>query len=332
MRAKQFLELLFGRGVYEAPALIELRMIPPRWKSGPLKQEFHATIENALRTCSTTREGAIDIYYGVLPRMCALGTKTACWSGATLWIDIDLKDGLTSQEALELLKPRNSGLPHPTLIVCSGNGLHGYWLLNKATHDLPLLEDINRGIALCARGDSVSDCSRILRVPGTYNFKDRYDPKLVEVLSFRPLFYSVEDFEHLAVKVRDTEPSVKAITPSGVSLEPILTRLNERWRCLVIHGKESEYASDYDYDGSRIDFAVTCHLVSMGMSERDIATLFTDAGLAISTKALGKRGAARDTYIARTIRKSQQLVLEVPHATQESPRRNTQPTTLCPVR
>jgi hypothetical protein len=71
--------------------------------------------------------------------------------------------------------------PSPSVIVDSGGGIHGYWLLNE-----PWLldsDDARQAAELVQRAwvqqvigadPSVHDLTRILRVPGTRNFK--YDP------------------------------------------------------------------------------------------------------------------------------------------------------------
>lgn len=71
--------------------------------------------------------------------------------------------------------------PPPSVIVDSGGGLHGYWLLSEPyvieTDDQRgCAELIQRGwVQQVVGGDkSVHDLVRILRVPGTLNFK--YDP------------------------------------------------------------------------------------------------------------------------------------------------------------
>ena len=53
----------------------------------------------------------------------------------------------------------------------SGAGLHAYWPLGAATHELDRVEAINRGIRDRLRGDNAIDAARILRVAGTFNHK-----------------------------------------------------------------------------------------------------------------------------------------------------------------
>ena len=43
--------------------------------------------------------------------------------------------------------------------------------------------------------DKTSDLVRLLRVPGTHNYKNPHDPKLVEIIKANENSYSPEDFE-----------------------------------------------------------------------------------------------------------------------------------------
>lgn len=120
----------------------------------------------------------------------------------SFWVDIDCgptkaavsektgrPDGYIDQDAgIAALRQfcKTVGLPRP-LIVNSGRGIHAYW---------PLLQDItrqewepvaNRLSELCVTHNfyvdpSVFEVARILRIPGTFNFKDN-PPKEVTVLS-----------------------------------------------------------------------------------------------------------------------------------------------------
>ena len=117
-----------------------------------------------------------------------------------LWMDVDIKDsghkkmGLPSSidEALDFLKCLDK---LPSLIVNSGGGLHAYWLfeephliidkddrekchnISKNFQDSIITEGKKRGWDL----DNTSDLARILRLPGTWNWKEDI-PRPVYVL------------------------------------------------------------------------------------------------------------------------------------------------------
>ncbi len=104
-----------------------------------------------------------------------------------LWLDIDFKDGYSSpKEAASAL--RGLGLPAPSILVHSGNGIHAYWPL---VDPIPLNEWLllSNGLKEAAKEAGIhadlactADACRVLRPPRTYNWKDPDNPKQVQVL------------------------------------------------------------------------------------------------------------------------------------------------------
>ncbi len=149
-----------------------------------------------------------------------------------VWLDLDVgdtghkprSDGLTTfrdeNEALECVIA--SGLPQPTAVVSSGGGLYTWWLfdepliLNADDEDrlaaLALISAVATHVGdIAARNgrsvDQLQDPSRVLRPPGTLNWKTG-SARPVELLDLEPgRRYPVED---LAVLVGDTDPVLAA--------------------------------------------------------------------------------------------------------------------------
>ena len=68
-----------------------------------------------------------NIFFGVCPRRGAYGEYDLAWQVRTvrvLWTDID---HVTVEDARERIT--KAGLPQPSILVNSGNGVHVYWLL-----------------------------------------------------------------------------------------------------------------------------------------------------------------------------------------------------------
>lgn len=140
-------------------------------------------------------------------------TKDNVASIKAFWIDLDCgeakavvnektgrPDGYIDQETAltELAKfCELIGLPDP-LIVNSGRGIHAYWPLKEAVDRAawePVAARLNE---LCVLHNlyvdaSVFEAARVLRVPGTLNFKDT-PPKPVSVLS------DADDIEYEVIK------------------------------------------------------------------------------------------------------------------------------------
>jgi hypothetical protein len=96
-----------------------------------------------------------------------------------VWVDVDVqspdeprKRYGSTLDALEALY--GLSIP-PKLIVGSGAGLHAYWPLAHASHDLVKIVEKNRAAAAQLQVDNCGDAPRILRLPGTFNRKHGSD-------------------------------------------------------------------------------------------------------------------------------------------------------------
>jgi putative DNA primase/helicase len=139
-----------------------------------------------------------------------------------LWIDIDIAGVEHKQNNLparlsEATEFMNSLPFEPTIIVDSGHGLHAYWLFREIWEfDTP--EERNQGKGLLkgfqdfirsratARGwklDATHDLSRVLRLPGTTNYKT--DPVPVTVISHNDNRFNPSDFEQYAAAIATVE-------------------------------------------------------------------------------------------------------------------------------
>ena len=143
-------------------------------------------------------------FFGVCPRAGLEHFDLACQIKIVrcIWADLD---NCTPDEARQRCK--DAGLPPPTIIVCSGNGVHLYWLLEApviiddaysgpifkngkryfldAEHHQPCdprkllsekarsVQDVVNGVSRKIGGDHTHDLSRILRLPGTLNRKNQ---------------------------------------------------------------------------------------------------------------------------------------------------------------
>ena len=151
-------------------------------RSGVVKQEFHPTIADVDDVCGGFATQGIDAYFALATFKDDSSRKAD--NAAFLrsfFLDLDCGTGkpyadqAAAAQALSIFIA-NTGLPSPT-VVNSGGGLHVYW---------PLLEDVEASVwiphakslkRLCAAHNLhadpavTADCVRILRVPGTSNFK-----------------------------------------------------------------------------------------------------------------------------------------------------------------
>ncbi|WP_051318316.1 MULTISPECIES: DNA primase family protein [Cohnella] len=158
-----------------------------------------------------------DVYYGVgLQRENKSGTARGKSSDVSflpgVWMDIDCSEGSHAKKGLPSFREAedfiNSFPLQPSLVVNSGGGYHIYWLLeqgieittpkeNKQVSELVRnFQNVLRQIGF-QHGwefDNTSDLARILRIPGTLNYKDNVSPKEVKIVSENEIRYSWEAF------------------------------------------------------------------------------------------------------------------------------------------
>ena len=161
----------------------------------------------------------LDVYVGVGLAPRDYGPKNRCQADeiagiAGLWADLDLRSEAhlkslptSAEEALSLIP---AGF-EPTITIATGNGLHLWWLFKEPwTFDSAEERAAAAGLALRwqtviadnahQRGwqfEKLADLSRILRIPGTQNWKDPARPKPVTVHAYSGRRYNPGDFSEL---------------------------------------------------------------------------------------------------------------------------------------
>lgn len=156
----------------------ELRVI----KDGNVSQLWAPSVEAAQDGAVQYDNRGYDVYFGVQPRTVPEGTASATRpAGDVLWADLDGKGYLNGKtgafQALAGVSPR------PQIVVDSGHGYHGYWLLDDL-YPYKQLRAAMKGIEFATGADNCSDAARILRVPGTHNYKDVGVPLPVRLVKF----------------------------------------------------------------------------------------------------------------------------------------------------
>lgn len=136
---------------------------------------------------------ARNVYFGVHPS----GELRRPWERSTIgsiaavncvFGEFDAKDYGSKDAIMTHL----DGLPvYPSAIVDSGGGYHCYWLLSRTTavddrnrRDLVMLQ--RAWVTLVGSDEAAKDLARVLRVPGTFNFKYA-PPRPVTLIEFRSM-------------------------------------------------------------------------------------------------------------------------------------------------
>lgn len=146
------------------------------------------------------------------------GTEADVLSIPGLWFDLDCKEGQHEEENLPSKAEALSFLREipfkPSIVVWSGGGLHVYWIFKEAwifdneserrqAKELSSrfqLSLISRAKEKGWRLDNTADLVRLLRIPGTYNFKR--DPVPVKILELNDFRYEPEAFGDFLIDER----------------------------------------------------------------------------------------------------------------------------------
>lgn len=188
--------------LFEITDNIEIRclhkdQVSKRGKMEPAPQSFWGTIDK-IRSLDSELQRlnnvGYNIYFGINPR--EGNSRSAVKTCRTLAVDIDHMDLSEATAWLDILMAEWFA-PHPSVIVCSGNGVHFYWRLQE---ELLPVEWHNYQKAIIATfnlsGKKIADPvihdpPRIMRLPGFVNHKGG---NTAEIVHDSPIQYSVTAF------------------------------------------------------------------------------------------------------------------------------------------
>jgi hypothetical protein len=180
----------FDRLFENCEGLIEIRPISGRRDFFPPSQ--HDRMVGHLEAWKHT-----NLFFGVATRDGAGGKKQNIINIPAVWCDVDFKD-----TPLEMLKEKLSKFPYrSSFAVLSGGGCHLYWKLSEPLEnkDMAVVEDANRRITYFFNADfNACDASRVLRIPGSLNYKPEYGkPRRVKIAHMANFRYEINDFIEL---------------------------------------------------------------------------------------------------------------------------------------
>jgi hypothetical protein len=255
---KDFLDLIQpGAGLTETRRIMD----------GKVRQDWFEHHDQVRDVAERWSEAGWDVYYGVLPRTDRGGkAEDVVKETATLWADVDAKAHNDSKQA-SLMALIDYDIP-PAIVVDSGHGYHAYWILNQF---IPVDRAITimRGIARQVKGDHVYDAPRILRLPGTQNWKDRDHPLDVRLLRFdatrryRPGDFSDAQAIGFGEHERDNRP-----TAPTVYIPPADRQALPGWLdTLITEGAPQGQRSE-------ASFKVMYHLAKRGWSDDEVHQVF----------------------------------------------------------
>lgn len=163
---------------------INLRLLDSEKKLPPINRFISLNEINSIPKILKTYPKR-DAYFAVATREKGKGKKENIGQFPCLFLDVDFKD-ISEKEVLNRLKEFSL---RASFIIYSGHGMHIYWLLKEppSKAETNQVEILNKKLAAFFHGDiSSTEAARILRIPGTLNFKDPSSPKEIVLKNFNP--------------------------------------------------------------------------------------------------------------------------------------------------
>ncbi len=249
-------------------------------------------------------QGRRNIYFSVnRPRrnLASKAKKEDIGWAVALHVDVDPRKGF----ALETERPRilaalGAHVPQPTVIIDTGGGYSGFWLLREPApaDDPTAVEARNIQLATELGGDHCHNIDRIMRLPGTVNLPDKVKrqrgrvPALASVVEVDwSRRYDLDDFEPAPVQKQSNGSGLgtaPAVVPNGHDPAD-LTALPETLRDLIISGD----AARWEGDRSKAVWHVCCGLVRAGWNDDQIAALLLNRVHGISAHVLDQDNPTR---------------------------------------
>ena len=265
---EHFLGILFGRlqQGHIALSMKDGKGMRTRW----FNLEDAGALEEMQRQAEAAR--GVDVYFSTCParERAAEGKRishkmVSCVPA--LFLDVDTLEDATKQgkslpaTATEAANALHSLQHPPTVMVCSGHGIHAYWVLQEPIGDLQRAKATLSGFAKQIAQEMgytdldthASEPARVLRVPGTFNHKN--GARLpVEVIGgsgeLYPLeaLYSPQDAPQEHKQHTSTDVEVHRLTDSRLIEKASGAKGGERFAKLYSGAWKGAYKSQSEAD------------------------------------------------------------------------------------
>jgi hypothetical protein len=254
-------------------------------------QKFYGTRAEVDEQIETLVGNKFDVFFGCA-KFGPLNTRThdnVAFVRA-LWMDIDcgptkavpdekgvIKGYIDQATGLSELKKfcKSVGLPQP-ILISSGYGIHAYWLLEETLTRRDWEPLANRLRELCVEqgfivDPAVFEASRVLRVPGTYNFKaEPVEVKVLNEVTQRMTYAQVKEL--LGASEPEPEDERPDFIPRTMSplMETVMQNKVKRFKTIMLksaqgegcnqlmHCYENQATLDYNLWRSALSIAAFC--------------------------------------------------------------------------
>jgi len=254
-------------------------------------QKFYDTRAEVDKQIETLVSNKFDVFFGCA-KFGPLNNRThenVAYVRA-LWMDIDcgptkavpdekgvIKGYIDQATGLAEFKKfcKNVGLPQP-ILVSSGYGIHAYWLLEETITRTDWEPLANRLRELCVEqgfivDPAVFEASRVLRVPGTYNFKaEPVEVTVLNEITQRMTYAQVKELLGAPdPELEDERPDFIPRTMSPL-MESVMQNKVKRFKTIMLksaqgegcnqlmHCYENQATLDYNLWRSALSIATFC--------------------------------------------------------------------------
>lgn len=282
---------------------------------------FAASDVPQMRDWIEERQGSMNIYFTVntvIRPMSIKPKKTDIRGMRAIHVDVDPRAGedieAERERAVQLLREYK---PKPTVIMVSGNGAQGFWLLDKehATPDEATRAEAelhNLHVETVLQADACHNIDRIMRLPGTINLptKKKREKGRVRCPAFVveadwTRIYRLDEFPR-AERKKDSG-AVAASGRAPVVLAANLPRiddltslgLDDKWQAIIVQGVDPDEPGRWATRSEAL-WAVMCHMVRAECTDDQIAAVILDPDYKISGHVLDQKPSP-ERYAARQI-------------------------------
>lgn len=277
------------------------------------------------------RQGRQNIYFTVNPVMRPMSSKPKkidIRGMQAIHVDVDPRVGeeleAERERALRLLREFK---PAPTVIIDSGGGFQGFWLLDQeqrtdgSEERAAELEAYNLQVEVLLQADACHNIDRIMRLPGTVNVpgekkrkKGRKEALATVVDVDWSRIYSLKQFTP-AARVQTPGPGggggpqvkLSGNLPRLDSLDDLPDTVSSRTKMLIVNGDDPDDPTKYP-SRSEVLFAVLCELVRAGVDDDMIAACILDPDYGISGHVLEQPRPQQ--YAARQIQRAHEEAID----------------------
>lgn len=227
-------------------------------KNKKVSQSFYPSIQELSDVAVGISDNS-DVYFGCASyKDDTSRTKDNVHAVKAFWLDLDAGRGKPYKSYTEAVAALGQfcadlGLPKPTAVT-SGNGVHAYWVLDEAITRAewePVAEQfklITEAKNLHADPSRTADIASILRIPGTFNYKNPQDPKLVVTL-FEAVPMSIGQFKSILDNTGITyaPPKLKARRELDDVTKSLMQNNQASFKTIVEKTLEGKGCAQIDY-------------------------------------------------------------------------------------